>query len=807
MGKREIVVGLILVVAFLGIISLYSNNNMTGFAVFNSNLENGEFSGTNFNGSCIVLDSALNGNYTSDILDAGDNATWNSLSFDGFNETIYNIYSVDNNADVWESTNNGINWSLIKDDYNGAEGNAADDMVYNGTNLYILNNQDVWVSSDGVSWTKVNDDFNGASGSNGFFLISNNGLYIFDGAQDVYKSIDDGATWNKIADNFNLGNGAITGVGVDSNNNFWAVDNSADIWSSSDGITWTLAKDDYNGAEGNANAGIIIDSSNSLYVVEDDDDVWKSTNNGINFTKVNDDYNNEGQHAVTIFYFNNLLYIIEGDEDVWVSSDGVSWTKNAVNFNAGNSNVVGASYFNQLTNFSFQIRNCSQSDCSDGNWQTKDLNSLDLQGRYFQYKIILTSSSISASSCINSVSVDYDLVQLNSAPTINLISPQIGSYNLGIISLNFSSSDADNNIDECWYNLNSSENVSLVDCANTTLNLGLGNYTLRMYVNDSENLVASSDVSFNMINNETNTTDNNMTENETNSAPTINLILPVEGLSNNNSLVLEFNASDSDNNLDKCWYKINNDAIVIINCNDNKVFSVTSNGNYTLYVYANDTLGEQAEDFVNFSVIVSAIITTDNSSSNSSSSSSGSESGSVRIFRNISFNRSIGSVNNSNISNTTAEIEQINLSLKSAEQIDNKIVFNYNILSNVNKSVAVNYWISDKNGNNILNGTDNFNLIKGDNSKESSINLPDGVVGEYLFNIEISSADEVIKQVVLLGEQRGFIGNVVSNILDDKTLSVILIVAFIFIVTMIILGRRAKKIPEGVVKKGYVKRI
>src|SRR3989338_687112 len=124
-----------------------------------------------------------------------------------------------------------------------------------------------------------------------------------------------------------------------------SVDGDDDVWTSHDGIHWVLLIDNYNNGDGGSDADFAFgDYQNYFYSVEDDDDVWRSTTRGLTWSKVNDDYNSEGQHVVrAVSDYNNNLYIIEDDEDVWKSTDsGLNWSKvNGSDFNGGNGDPAG----------------------------------------------------------------------------------------------------------------------------------------------------------------------------------------------------------------------------------------------------------------------------------------------------------------------------------------------------------------------------------------------------------------------------------------------------------------------------------
>ncbi|MGV8152431.1 MAG: hypothetical protein ACP5OG_05085 [Candidatus Nanoarchaeia archaeon] len=72
----------------------------------------------------------------------------------------------------------------------------------------------------------------------------------------------------------------------------------------------------------------------------------------------------------------------------------------------------------------------------------------------------------------------------------------------------------------------------------------------------------------------------------------------------NDSIQLNYIANDE--NLESCWYSINNqENFSLVNC-QNTTFGVSQNGNYTLMLYANDTFGNLGFKQINFSVIVGA---------------------------------------------------------------------------------------------------------------------------------------------------------------------------------------------------------
>jgi photosystem II stability/assembly factor-like uncharacterized protein len=599
--KKESVITYLLVSLLIagGIcLLLFLDSGITGFVVFEqddqSDFDEGIYSDTEWNVDHVGLSSGqTSGIYTSKIFDAGNDAVWNDFSWSGSNFNVNEIYVVDNQADVWKSTNDGVDWTLVKDDYNGATSNGANAMTSDGTYLYIMHGQDTWRSGDyGITWEKVNDDFNGGSSSNSFFIVyDGNALFVIDGAEDIYTSIDNGGNWSQISEDMNGGNGNIFGFVADSSGNLWILDTSADVWkSTNDGVDWTLVKDDYNEGEGNNPSFLYVDDSDYFYIVEGDDDIWKSEDAGLNWIKVNDDYNGEGNHFQAGTFFNNYLHIIEGDEDVWSSNDeGVNWNKQAVNFNGGNGDPAGMTGVTRQTSLDFQARSCDDSSCSGESWtDITDISPQDFSldnNTYFQYKISFLSSDSSMTPELQSVSIDYTL--LNTAPIINLDSPQDGAtygYNENL-ALDFSVSDSDDNLQTCWYSLDGGSNTTIADCANTTFDVaGNGIYVLNVFANDSIGEEVSDSSIFNVQI----------------GAPTIELSSPMDSYLTDYEVTFRYTPTDID--LDYCelwgnftepWHKNQTDNFPT-NGTENTFDLTLSDGVYFWNILCEDDLGNSA---------------------------------------------------------------------------------------------------------------------------------------------------------------------------------------------------------------------
>lgn len=183
----------------------------------------------------------------------------------------------------------------------------------------------------------------------------------------------------------------------------------------------------------------------------------------------------------------------------------------------------------------------------------------------------------------NSESVTFFIDSIS--PTISLDSPQDGST-IGFnesINLNFSASDT--NLDNCWYNINNGQNVTIASCQNTTFNVsGDGSYNLTIYANDSVNLVSNDLASFTVQV----------------GAPTITLHSPIN-ISLNNQAV-EFNYTPSDTDLEACqlWgnfsgtFELNQTNLVPTNDAVNTFSLNLTDSNYLWNIKCNDTQGNSA---------------------------------------------------------------------------------------------------------------------------------------------------------------------------------------------------------------------
>jgi len=100
----------------------------------------------------------------------------------------------------------------------------------------------------------------------------------------------------------------------------------------------------------------------------------------------------------------------------------------------------------------------------------------------------------------------------------------------------------------------------------------------------------------------------NVTYHTANVAPTISLASPQDGATYgyNESIALDFIASDLDDNIDSCWYNLDDSSNVSLAGCSNTTFDVSGDGSYVLNIFVNDSLGLSASDSATFDVAVGA---------------------------------------------------------------------------------------------------------------------------------------------------------------------------------------------------------
>ncbi len=581
--KYSLVISVFVVLIFFLVVLRIANRNiLTGFAVFEdagTNFDLGIYQNVSYNGSGVVLVGRnLTGSYTSKIFDAGAESIWNNLSWKGNEPSVELLFAVDSSGAVYSSSDFGISWNLRTSDY--GRGTSTQGMASDSNYLYIIvgGAREVWMSENGESWVIINSSF--ADGDLKEIEKDNIGnLYVAQGDGFVFLSNDSGVSWIKKAD-FDVSQTNDAKGFTFMNNVLYIADGANDVYNSSNQAqSWTEITADYGGGVPDD----IANNGSALFIIQDKK-VWVSNNKGSSWNNLVNNFGGDKALRAEKDSLRNL-YILDQDGEVYKSvNGGLNWNLIG-DINPGNNNPKGFTNFIKNTSLNFQVRNCSQSNCNDGIWREVNLNNFNLKGRYFQYKVIFKSPDNSVSPFLKNVSVDYSII--NTAPVLSIIHPQNGaSYGFNkSLNLNFSVSDAEGNLDKCWYNLNSGINISLVGCQNISFDVsGNGNYVLTVYANDSKGLESNKSSAFNVQI----------------GAPTIVLHFPIDVYLNKKGI--QFNYTPVDIDLKSCELWIDSNGSFSLNQTDNYVISGVVNyfnlnlndGEYLWNIKCTDNIGNFA---------------------------------------------------------------------------------------------------------------------------------------------------------------------------------------------------------------------
>ena len=215
---------------------------------------------------------------------------------------------------------------------------------------------------------------------------------VFDAAEN--------ATWDNITLDFS----------EPETNIIFVVDDKASFWKSSDGVAWTLVNESYNGddeIDKDDAIKILTDDNKYLYISEGKKHVWKSTNLGVTWNKIKEKIPG---------LIDNPVQVDEGF------------------FNQNNRKVKAATSILFKTDLKFQVRtsndNSNWNDFTGNNginsYYTNSFEILNLNARYFQYKIYFTSELNSLTPKLKRVSISY---------TPNILPPKINLANSNIINI------------------------------------------------------------------------------------------------------------------------------------------------------------------------------------------------------------------------------------------------------------------------------------------------------------------------------------------------------------------------------------
>ncbi|MBI5803822.1 hypothetical protein HY450_01100 [Candidatus Pacearchaeota archaeon] len=433
---------------------------------------------------------------------------------------------------------------------------------------------DVYSSSNlGVSWAQKADNYGRTTDTEEMFADVSYIYIVSNTNREVWRSANLGVNWSVVNNSF-ADSSVLLGE-KDSNEVLYAVDASGDVYSSSNsGTSWTL-KGDFNGVATNNGKGLGITSGNVLYVVDGSGAVFSSSNNGVDWTEKNSGYGGTtGTDDLEVDSSGNVYILL--NKDVYKSADGGSnWSLINDSFtpyiNDGTRMLIDSIDNFFITDATGRIFSSSNSGVS---WsEIGDLNGgagNDPKGLTTFYSA--TNLTFQARNC-------------------TLPSCSDGS---------FRGPDGTGN--------------TYYDSNNTGLNLSGQYFQYKFFFSSADSSVSpalkSVDIDYSLGA----------------SAPVVNLVLPNEGDSYGTNESLALNFSVVGNSLGSCWYSIDKgiNNLTLSGC-ANTTFNVSSDGNYNLSLYANESvLGLIGKDSVNFSVQTGAPIVKLISPLNSSYLSNGS---------------------------------------------------------------------------------------------------------------------------------------------------------------------------------------
>lgn len=164
-------------------------------------------------------------------------------------------------------------------------------------------------------------------------------------------------------------------------------------------------------------------------------------------------------------WHNISLNIQSSTNAVWLGEGTGSGTDPKDEFDYIYAEVPGA-------NLTFQVRNCSFGNCSDGEFIEADLDNIDLAGRYFQYKVYFSTHDPGITPELYNVTIDYTL--LNQPPIVSSLSLTPSSpKTTNALTCSFIITDADQGdsltADVTWYKDNIVYDSDVQSVTNGTL--------------------------------------------------------------------------------------------------------------------------------------------------------------------------------------------------------------------------------------------------------------------------------------------------------------------------------------------------
>lgn len=291
------------------------------------------------------------------------------------------------------------------------------------------------------------------------------------------------------------------------------------------------------------------------------------------------------------------------------------------------SNLTRKWYFNGLTNYSHNstavnnvnitayrvLGNVEFSALTDGNGEmtrqeiTEYFNDEGTIEYFTNYTINATLSNWDTDSIslnITSSIIQQFLINDSTFPNVTIEVPKLGEefdFN-DSISLNVSVTDLASGLDTCYFNIDNGANITLSNCANTTINTTDGSHTLNFFANDTANNLNKISRSFTV----------SLT------GPAITLDSPTNNSFFNNGTNIYLNYTTTDQNgIDTVEIHHDFNGSFSLNQTNTEVTSgqqnfsisnVTADNFYTWTVFANDTSGNGRFSATNFTFTIDTIL-------------------------------------------------------------------------------------------------------------------------------------------------------------------------------------------------------
>lgn len=574
MEKKVVVRYLVLALIFAGLIvalMILRHPGLLGFAIFQQANETdfnpGTYDNTTYSGGAIILDGEnLSGSYISIIFDAGNDASWNNISwlwnFSGEymkqeladNKEVETGYGIDMTGNVLLLHMNEASGAIV--DTSG-EGNNG---TYNGALYSQTGKLNTAIGFDGsndyINHGNILDFERTDNFSIGAWIKTTKSSPTYAGVIISKMQAPDHKGW--LLDIFN---GQIRFI-LEHSYPGYNISAKTTLTSFNDG-NWHCVVVTYDGSSSQSGMNIYVDGIEASVSRSGGSVGGTTQNSGDTLVGHRDDVSNH-------------LYQGKIDElAVWnrtLSADEV--------FNI---------YKRGILELNLSARTCDDDACSGESFSDiADISPQTLaldNNQYFQYKFGFSTDNSSFSPALYNVTIDYTI--LNTAPSISLVSPQDGAtYGTNeSLALNFIASDADDNIDSCWYNINGGINVIITGCQNTTFDVsGNGDYALDIYVNDTNGEEASDSSNFSVQV----------------GAPTIELHSPIDSYLDSGSVTFTYTPTDID--LDSCelWGDFTgsfalNQTNTSVNTGEINSFNLNlDDGTYLWNIQCNDSFGNIA---------------------------------------------------------------------------------------------------------------------------------------------------------------------------------------------------------------------